>query len=63
MIKVAKKQLADDADSQKKRPPVKSNGEEREILCVRCEKQQRTCFQQVGGLVACVACAKIKIGS
>ena len=61
VIKVAKKQLADDADSRKKRPPVKSNGEEREIPCVRCEKQQRTCFQQVGGLVACVACAKIKM--
>ena len=42
VIKVAKKQLADDADSWKKRPLVKSNGEEREIPCVRCEKQQRT---------------------
>lgn len=52
---------ADEGETRKKRPVVKSTGEVKEIACVRCARGRVECYKQAGDLQACVKCAKLKM--
>ena len=55
------RQPAGGGEGRWKRPEVKTTGEEREHPCERCNKINRPCLKQSGGLIACVDCAKVKM--
>ena len=45
---------------QHKRPAPKS-GDRRDPPCKRCKRKKRTCYNQLGGFVACIHCAHLKM--
>jgi hypothetical protein len=55
------KERDDHLDNKNRRRPPKPTELVRDAPCLRCVKKKMTCYKQVGGRNACLACATMKI--